>query len=358
MADFFFISRKDLRHIGKLIRKCSANSIFIYLKISFKHQHVKKIVFFFVTSCGVFSLSAQNAADSFTVYEQSIPGSSLHFKMVPIQGGQFLMGSSDNDKSRKPDEVPQKNIGVSPFWMDAYEVSRDEFDVFYKDENTPQNTVDAITRPSQQYIDFSLGMGKEGGFPVNSLSQYSALMYCRWLYKKTGIFYRLPTEVEWEYACRAGSHTIYYFGDDSGQLKNYAWYIANSDNKFQKSGLKLPNAWGLYDMLGNLSEWTLDHYDEKALGKITDKTTDPPPAFSTVRYPKVLKGGGYGDEAVALRIANRMKSDPLWNRRDPQIPKSKWWLTEAASVGFRIIRPLKQPTKEEAETFFKKYLGQ
>ncbi|GAC1451942.1 MAG: formylglycine-generating enzyme family protein [Chitinophagaceae bacterium] len=302
---------------------------------------------------------AQNAADSFKIYEQAIPGSTLHFKMMPVKGGHFVMGSNSKEKDRNTDEGPQKKIIISPFWMGAFEVSRDEFDVFYKDETTPQNsTVDAVTRPSQQYIDFSLGMGKEGGYPVNSLSQYAALMYCRWLYSKTGVFYRLPTEAEWEYACRAGSTTAYYFGDDASQLEKYAWYAVNSNNKFQKSGQKLPNAWGLYDMLGNVSEWTLDHYDEKALEKIPDNSTDPFAAVISARYPKVLKGGGYGDEAASLRIANRIKSGPFWNQRDPQIPKSKWWLTEASSVGFRIIRPLKQPSAEEADAFFKKYLGQ
>jgi len=269
------------------------------------------------------------------------------------------MGSPVTEKGRNADEGPQKNISISAFWMAAFEVSRDAFDVFYKDETTPQNSAaDAVTRPSQQYIDFSLGMGKEGGYPVNSMSQYAALMYCRWLYSKTGIFYRLPSEAEWEYACRAGARTAYYFGDDSTQLSKYAWYAANSDNKFQKAGQKLPNAWGLYDMLGNVSEWTLDHYDEKTLEKMPDNTTDPFAAVVPARYPKVLKGGNFADGAVQLRIAGRLKSDPVWNRRDPQIPRSKWWITDAPWIGFRVIRPLHQPSREEADAFYKKYLGQ
>jgi len=201
-------------------------------------------------------------------------------------------------------------------------------------------------------------MGKEGGYPVNSLSQFAALMYCRWLYQKTGVFYRLPTEAEWEYACRAGSHSSYYFGSDSTQLSKYAWYSANSETKFHKSGEKLPNAWGLYDMLGNVSEWTLDHFDPKRLEQTSNGALDPAVPVSPLRYPKVLKGGGYADDAAGLRPANRLPSDPSWNRRDPQIPKSKWWLTDAPSVGFRIVRPLKQPSKEEAEAFYKLYLGQ
>jgi formylglycine-generating enzyme required for sulfatase activity len=207
--------------------------------------------------------------------------------------------------------------------MGALEVSRDAFDVFYKDETVSQNDVaDAVTRPSSQYIDFSLGMGKEGGYPVNSLSQHAALMYCRWLYNKTGIFYRLPSEAEWEYACRAGSTSSYFFADDAKELSKYAWYSENSEGKFHKSGEKLPNAWGLYDMLGNVSEWTLDHYDEKTLEKIQPSVSDPFAPVVNAKYPKVLKGGGYSDDARYLRIASRIKSDPSWNKRDPQIPKS------------------------------------
>ena len=318
-----------------------------------KQLSITLISFFCIIFC-----SAQSVNEDFKEYQQTIPGSTLQFKMVPINGGSFLMGSSEKEKNHEADEGPQRNVSISPFWMAALEVSRDEFDVFSKDETTSQNsTVDAITRPSPQYIDFSLGMGKEGGYPVNSLSQYAALMYCRWLYNKTGIFYRLPTEAEWEYACRAGTNTIYYFGNDEKDLDKYAWYKSNSDNKFQKAGQKLPNAWGLYDMLGNVCEWTLDHYDEKVMEKMADKITDPFAVPNKARYPKALRGGSFADDATQLRCANRFKSDPSWNRRDPQIPKSKWWLTEAGFVGFRIMRPKQQPTKEQADEFFKQYLG-
>lgn len=271
--------------------------------------------------------------------------------MVPVQAGTVLMGSPPNEKGRHSDEGPQQAIPVAAFWMAAFEVTRDELDVFLKDEETSQNAdLDAVTRPSPQYIDFSWGMGKEGGYPANSLSQYGALMYCRWLYLKTGIFYRLPTEAEWEYACRAGSTTSYFFGNDTAQLGSYAWYAANSDDRFHKVGEKKPNAWGLYDMLGNVMEWTLDHYTEHypATGKV-------PPNRS--RYPKTLRGGGFSERPAELRAAGRIPSDPSWNRRDPQIPKSRWWLTDARSVGFRLLRPLQQPAAEEINAFFAAYLG-
>ncbi len=315
----------------------------------------------FITFLSCFFLSAvvnaQKNNRDFGNYDQKLPGSSLQFKMVPVKSGHFTIGSPATEKDRLSNEGPQRNIRIDAFWMSAHEVTRDAFDVFLKDESTSLNSeVDAITRPSAQYIDFSWGMGKEGGFPVNSMSQYGALMYCRWLYQKTGIFYRLPTEAEWEYACRAGSTTVYYFGNDASKLGDYAWYSKNSDDKFQKVGQKLPNAWGLYDMLGNAMEWTLDHFTENYYTVIVDNNPMAVPNAS--RYPKTLRGGGFTDDAAGLRSAKRLKSDPVWNRRDPQIPRSKWWLTDARAVGFRIIRPMQQPSKEQAEEFFIKYLEQ
>lgn len=314
---------------------------------------MKKIGLLIVVSILTSSLIGQPA---FNTYEQEIPGSAFRFKMVPVKAGDFIIGSQPSDKSSNTNEGPQQKIHISAFWMSAYEVTRDEFDVFLKDEKTSQNSdVDAITRPSLQYIDFSWGMGKEGGYPANSMSQHAALMYCRWLYQQTGIFYRLPTEAEWEYACRAGTTTRYYFGDDSSQIENYAWYEKNSGDKFHKVGEKKPNAWGLYDMLGNVLEWTLDHYEEKRYETI--QKTDPVVAPNSSRYPKVLRGGGFTESATDLSITRRYQSAPSWNRRDPQIPKSKWWLTDARTVGFRIVRPLKQPSAEEINQFFTSYLG-
>ena len=327
--------------------------------MSFTKETAKQTKFIVLGVLSCTQASAQTNTAAFNAYEQALPGSSLKFKMVPVPKGEFVLGSPSNESKRNADEGPQHPIAISPFWIGMYEVTRDEFDVFLKDETTSQNNdMDAVTRPSPQYIDFSLGMGKEGGFPANSMSQYCALMYCKWLYQKTGIFYRLPSEAEWEYACRAGSKTAYYFGNDTSKLKDYAWYKDNSEDKFQKVGQKKPNAWGLYDMLGNVMEWTLDHYEGDFYRHLNDKSQDPKEQPNPARYPKVLRGGGFTDETAALRSAARFKSDPSWNRRDPQIPNSRWWLTEAAAVGFRIIRPLQQPTTEQAEQFFKTYLGQ
>lgn len=300
-------------------------------------------------------LSEHIIAQDFKAYEQTIQNTSVKFKMMPIPAGEFILGSPASEQGHEPDESPQVKVKIEAFWMGAYEVTYDEYQLFFEEERDPEPKPDAITRPSPPYIDFTLGMGKVGGFPANSMQQYAAVMYCKWLYYKTGIFHRLPTEAEWEYACRAGSNTAYFFGNDASKLSEYAWFKDNSEDKYHHVGEKKPNAWGLYDMLGNVAEWTLDQYDETFYQKIQADETNP---YNTKlkRYPTTVKGGNYQDVATQLRSANRLKSDAVWNRRDPQIPKSKWWNADSPFVGFRIIRPVKQPSKEEVESFFEKML--
>jgi len=317
---------------------------------------VKKIGCLLLMLAFFYSTNAQPGT-GFTKYEQAIPSTMVKFNMLPIVGGTYLQGSIETEKGRMADEGPQHSIAIAPFWMAEHEVTYDEFLLFFNDDNTSRNSdVDAVTRPTPQYIDLSWGMGKQGGFPVNSMSQITALMYCRWLYIKTGQFYRLPTEAEWEYACRAGTTTAYYFGEDEKQLNEFGWFAANSKKKYQKVMQKKPNAWGLYDMLGNVAEWTLDQYDEKFYNTIKEGTANPA-NIPTSRYPRSVRGGGYLDEAEKLRCAARSRSEPSWNKRDPQVPKSKWWLTDAMAVGFRVVRPQLQPGPEEIEAFYQKYLG-
>ncbi len=299
-------------------------------------------------------LGAQSQNEIFKKYHQTIPGSAIQFEMVPIPSGSFIMG---DNTSANPDEKPSHEVKMSAFWMGVKEVTHDEFSVFFNDESFSENIkTDAITRPSRPYIDMTLGMGKEGGFPANSMKPFGALMYCKWLYEKTGVFYRLPTEAEWEYACRAGATTDYPFGKDSSQLREYAWYAANSGDRYHKVGLKKPNAWGLYDMLGNVQEWVLDQYVADAYSKARKDISDPV-EIPKQKHPLSIRGGDYDDNAIALRSAKRGQSDMVWNRRDPQIPKSKWWNADAPFTGFRVVRPLKQPNKEEIDQFFDTYLG-
>lgn len=303
---------------------------------------------------GLFLAHLVNAQGDFKTYDQAIPGTAVSFKMVPIPKGSFTMGSAPNDRFREPDENPQKKVEISAFWMAEHEATFAEWDAFFKDMTIPQGkTVDGITRPTPQYIDLTWGMGRDGNQPTNSMSQQAAIMYCQWLYSKTGFFYRLPTEAEWEYACKAGSDTSYPAGTDATTLGEAAYFRDNSQGKFHKVGQKKTNSWGLYDMLGNLSEWTLDQYDPNfySSGNVTDPLAPP-----LTKYPRSVRGGSYMDEARELRCTNRIASDAKWNQRDPQIPKSRWWLTDAMYVGFRVVRPVKQPGKQEIEAFYKSYL--
>jgi formylglycine-generating enzyme required for sulfatase activity len=315
---------------------------------------LKSFLSIFLLSVFSFALNTQD----FAPYEQTLPDSSVKFKLIPIQAGTFSMGSPASQAGREDDEGPQKKVELAAFWMSEHEVTFAEWDVFFKNLEVPQTkaiAVDAVSRPTAQYIDLTWGMGRDGKHPANSMSQAATIMYCKWLYSKTGIFYRLPTEAEWEYACRAGTTTAYPFGDDAQRLKEYGFMKDNSSGKFQKISQLKPNAWGLFDMHGNLSEWTLDQYDAAAYQKLKENAKNPltPPG---PRNPRVVRGGSYLSEAKDCRCANRIASSADWNKRDPQIPKSRWWLTDGMGVGFRLVRPQQPPPKEEIEKFFTQYL--
>jgi formylglycine-generating enzyme required for sulfatase activity len=302
-------------------------------------------------------------ADDFEAYTTNVPGSEISFTMLPIEGGEFMMGSPESEPNRNEDEGPQVKVKIDPFWMASTETTWDMFEIFAFQEqekrlamesggleaaNIP--SVDAVSRPTPPYLDMSFGMGKYG-YPAICMTQYSAQMFCKWLTAKTGVFYRLPTEAEWEYACRAGTTTAYSFGDDEAQLDEYAWHYGNTNGGYEKVGTKKPNPWGLYDMHGNISEWTLDQYDPDFYASLEDGVQVPynPP---TTLYPRTVRGGSYDDDPEVLRSAARIPSNPQWKQQDPQIPKSNWWHTDARFVGFRIIRPLNPPSEEQIKAFW------
>ena len=267
--------------------------------------------------------------------------------MVAIPSGKFQIGSKSI--LADTDESPMAEVALSSFWMSEHEVTFEEWDLYFKDMSLPQSKIiDGVTRATPQYIDLTWGMGRDAKHPTNSMSQQAAMMYCKWLYSKTGFFYRLPTEAEWEYACKAGAET-----KAGAPLNEVAYYIDNSEAKFHHVKEKKPNAWGLYDMLGNLSEWTVDQYDATYYQKIAGNDPNTTPGS---KYPRTVRGGSYLDNANQLRCTNRIASDAKWNQRDPQIPKSRWWLTDGMFVGFRVVRPEKQPSKEEIEKFYLMYL--
>src|SRR4051795_9972580 len=172
-------------------------------------------------------------------YKVTIPNTTISYEMAPIPAGEFTMGSTV-----KPDEQPPHKVKLDAFWMQAHEVTWDEYRLFMFASQGGETThkdevVDAVSRPTKPYVEMSFGMGLNG-FPAISMTQHAANKYAEWLSAKTGQFYRLPTEAEWEYACRAGTATAYSFGDDPSLLGEYAWYSKNSNGKYEKVGTKKP----------------------------------------------------------------------------------------------------------------------
>ena len=131
------------------------------------------------------------------------------------------------------------------------------------------------------------------------------------------------------------------------ELEDYAWFYDNSDEAYHKVGQKKPNAWGLYDMHGNVSEWVLDQYTLDFYGKDKSELSLNPLAIPTTLFPRVVRGGSWDSDPEQCRSSSRAPSDPSWQDQDPQIPKSIWYHTDALHVGFRIIRPLEEPTEQD-----------
>ena len=299
-------------------------------------------------------------------YTEIIEQTDATVDMLPIPGGKFLMGSPEDEADRKADEGPQHEVEISPFWMGKTEITWNSYDVWASDLDVYRRGVlnlklsprDALSdvfqlsQPTKPYTDMTFGMGKRG-FPAICMTQHSARTFCKWLSAKTGRYYRLPTEAEWEYACRAGTKTAYSFGDDPAMLEEYGWFKANIEDGYKKAGKKKPNPWGLYDMHGNVAEWVLDQYDEAGYEEV-NKVSKDPLAMPKTLYPRTVRGGGWDKSAAECRSAAREGSTEDWIAQDPQSPVSIWYLTDALHVGFRVVRPLHEPTDEEKENHWEK----
>lgn len=303
---------------------------------------------------------AKTAAEM-KAYTEEIGGTDLAFKMVPIPGGEFTIGSPEDEADRGEGEGPQRRVSVSPFWMATKEVTWEEYEEFLLKGQARQDRreqlgikpsvrdlkADAVTKPTPAYMDMTFDMGHDG-FPAICMTHLSAKMYCRWLSEKTGKFYRLPTEAEWEFAARAGSQTAYHFGDDPEKLDEYGWSDDNAEWTYHPVGMKKPNPFGLYDMHGNVAEWCLDQYDPDFYATLpADGVAKDPYNVPKSIYPRTVRGGSWYDYKEQLRSAARMASTNDWKMQDPQQPQSIWWHTDALFVGFRVVRPLEEPTEEE-----------
>ena len=301
----------------------------------------------------ILATSGVSQEEAMEAYEQPIPLTGVPYAMVPIPGGRFLMGSPPGEPGRREDEGPQREREIAPFWMGKTEITWEQFEPFMitavarnrdgsplkvEEGATPPEIVSSPTTP---YAEMSFGMGA-GKHPAISMTQHAASKFCQWLSAQTGHYYRLPTEAEWEYACRAGTSTAYYFGDDPALLDEYEWYWKTGGlDKYAEVGQKKPNPWGLHDMHGNVMEWCLDQYFADAYeGK---RLTLP----ARHLYPRVARGGSWYDDPELLRSAARTPSSIDWKQQDPQLPRSIWYHTDATWLGFRIVRPLKVPSASE-----------
>src|SRR5262249_4273129 len=149
--------------------------------------------------------------------------------------------------------------------------------------------------------------------------------------------------------CRAGTQTAYTFGNQPDALGDYAWYAANSKEETHPVGQKRPNAWGLYDMHGNVAEWCLDHYQQDRYSHFAEgcPTLAPVKRPTAARYPHVVRGGSWDDRAAACRSAARVASTKDWNKIDPDRPQGIWWLWSCDFVGFRVVRAVEEQRELE-----------
>ncbi|MFN8206827.1 MAG: SUMF1/EgtB/PvdO family nonheme iron enzyme [Bacteroidales bacterium] len=304
--------------------------------------------------------TAPAAIKSFENFDEQIPGSNISFRMIAIPGGTYTMGSPDNEKFRKSDEGPQKQVQVDSFFMGMLEVSWEEYMTFFSQAgsghgvDTKKQEVDAISGPTPPWGDPSQGWGR-GTRPAITMSWHAAETYCKWLSAKTGKNYRLPTEAEWEYAARAGTSTAYFFpgepskfsgktfmkkifSPDTSGIASHAVYILNSGGKTADPASVQSNPFGLVNMLGSVAEFCSDWYAPDTYAKYETGKTIVNPSGPAEGTEKVIRGGSYLSDAADIRCAARESTQTTaWLKTDPQMPKSVWWYSDCRHVGFRVV---------------------
>lgn len=299
------------------------------------------------------STSASGLTNKYTETVTSAIGGKFTFEMVLIPGGKFTMGSLNKEAGRKDNEGPQHEVSIEPFYLCTTETTFELFfDAYYEEtvqrdrgQVAKEKDVDAITGPSPIYGDATMGMGA-GTHPAIAMTWHNAMTFCRWLSKKTGNKYRLPTEAEWEYAARAGTETAYFFGNDPNHLTDYAWFEDNSEQTTHEVAKKKPNSWGLYDMHGNVLEWVYDFYQPTAYVAASKNSPALNPKGPKQGRVHVARGGSWQSPTDELRLAARLFEEPFWRYMDPQVPKSKWWFPQMGFIGFRVARSAERAKSE------------
>jgi len=308
--------------------------------------------------CAIMATNAAASEDKLPKkYTETITtkeGTKLSFDMVLIPGGSFVMGSPAHEAGRADNEGPEHKVRLDPFYLCTTETTIELFLIYYEetrsakkdfidmqeasknDEQKDEGGVDAITGPTPVYGDMTMGYSTR--HPAIGMSWHNAKTFCKWLSQRTGKKYRLPTEAEWEYAARAGTTGAFGFGDDANQMGDFAWYEGNSELGPQEVAKKKPNAWGLYDMLGNVREWVCDFYQPKAYSEASGQGPILNPTGPKNGDVHVARGGCYKSPSVELRCAARVFEEEWWRWNDPQLPKSIWWLPQIDVIGFRVAR--------------------
>jgi formylglycine-generating enzyme required for sulfatase activity len=234
-------------------------------------------------------------------YSETIAGSLVAFDMVPVPAGSVT--------------IDGKSVAVPAFYIARREATWDMYDVFALglDAPKPSSGVDATARPSRPYGAPDYGWG-HAGFPVISVTRGAAEAFCTWLSGKTGKRYRLPTEAEW---LRVSSLAAGGAELPAERRDTISWHRGNAEGRTHPAGSKAADAFGLFDLFGNAAEWV-----------------------TTADGMRVLRGGSFRDAVDAIGPAARSVQDDSWNERDPQLPGSRWWLSDAPFAGFRIVREM------------------
>ena len=245
---------------------------------------------------------------------------SIGMKLVLIPKGTFMMGSPESEEGRKENETQHEVPSSKDYYLGVHEVTQAQYE--------------KVIGKNPSHFQGAIVGNENADLPVENVSWYEAVDFCKKLSelpeeKKAGRVYRLPTEAQWEYACRAGSKTAYSFDDEEGLLPEHGWFNRNSSDRIHTVGLLEPNAWGLYDMHGNVWEWCSDWYEEYPKGAVSD------PTGPKEGSDRVFRGGSWHDVAAYCQSADRIRLYPSIRSRD---------------LGFRLaLSPSGIPKSPEAD---------
>ncbi|TWT42577.1 formylglycine-generating enzyme family protein [Botrimarina hoheduenensis] len=312
-------------------------------------------------------------------YNQTLPGSEATIEMVPVPGGVVRISVAPfdaEDATATPEEESYIEVELAPYWISRHEITWEAYWQFMQLDATftgieqlrtlsrgPRRSqveqtlaqhanlraailrepelcqIDAVTAPTALYdSSTTYESGREPNLPAVSMTPFAAKQFTKWLSRLTGVSYRLPSEAEWQHAAQADAAA------EPKDLDAVAWTIDNSDYVAHPVGQKLPNAWGLHDMLGNVAELVLDAATPAGRPALSGKRVDWQTAIAWPEqdYPMQAKGGHYDSELEEISVTARLVTNPDWKDADPNLPRSPWWFASYPSngVGFRLVRPM------------------